>query len=150
GRGRRPRETPVASASRASYSHREGGALVRPERRDLPVWTGHTEKADRPAKRRIVSCLVRGVSAMRQVTAICVVGVLFLAASSLPRAAASRPEWPSAIPPAPPAGAPPAAPPDTSPKQLPGSTLTFTRQQISDGFGPADWFPGDHPRMPEI
>jgi cytochrome c553 len=35
-------------------------------------------------------------------------------------------------------------------KQLPGSTLTFTRQQISDGFGPADWFPGDHPTMPDI
>jgi len=35
-------------------------------------------------------------------------------------------------------------------KQLPGSTLSFTRQQISDGFGPADWFPGDHPTMPDI
>jgi cytochrome c553 len=35
-------------------------------------------------------------------------------------------------------------------KQIPASTLSFTRQQISDGFGPADWFPGDHPKMPEI
>ena len=35
-------------------------------------------------------------------------------------------------------------------KQLPGSTLSFTRQQISDGFGPADWFPGDHPAMPDM
>ncbi|PYR07644.1 MAG: cytochrome C-binding protein, partial [Acidobacteria bacterium] len=35
-------------------------------------------------------------------------------------------------------------------KQLPGSTLSFTRQQISDGFGPADWFPEDHPPMPDI
>jgi len=35
-------------------------------------------------------------------------------------------------------------------KQLPGSTFSFTRQQISDGFGPADWFPGDHPTMPDI
>ena len=35
-------------------------------------------------------------------------------------------------------------------KTLPGSTLSFTRQQISDGFGPADWFPGDHPAMPDI
>ena len=46
------------------------------------------------------------------------------------------------------AGTPPA--PDTSMKQVPGSTLSFTRQQISDGFGPADWFPGDHPAMPDI
>jgi cytochrome c553 len=66
------------------------------------------------------------------------------------RAAANMPDWAYAIP-APPPG-PPATPPppDTSSKQLSGSTLTFTRQQISDGFGPADWFPGDHPTMPEI
>jgi cytochrome c553 len=35
-------------------------------------------------------------------------------------------------------------------KQVPGSTLGFTRPQIADGFGPADWFPGDHPPMPDI
>jgi cytochrome c553 len=66
------------------------------------------------------------------------------------RAAANMPEWAYAIPAPPPS--PPATPPppDTSSKQLSGSTLTFTRQQISDGFGPADWFPGDHPTMPEI
>src|SRR6202007_1300813 len=53
----------------------------------------------------------------------------------------------------PPAGAAPAAgkaAPDTSPKQLPGSTLSFTRAQISNAFGPADWFPGDHPSMPDV
>jgi cytochrome c553 len=69
-------------------------------------------------------------------------------------AAAAVPDWAYAIP-APPdnaarGGAPAAAAPDTSPKQLPGSALTFTRQQISDGFGPADWFPSDHPSMPDI
>jgi cytochrome c553 len=59
------------------------------------------------------------------------------------------PAWAYAIPPPPAPGAP-APTPDTSMKQLPGSTLSFTRQQISDGFGPADWFPGDHPPMPDI
>src|SRR5689334_5495076 len=54
-----------------------------------------------------------------------------------------------------PAGAAPAgrgaqAPPDTTPKTLPGSSGSFTPQQIRDGFGPADWFPGDHPTMPEV
>ena len=43
-----------------------------------------------------------------------------------------------------------AAAPDTSPKRLAGSNLEFTLAQIRDGFGPADWFPGDHPTMPEI
>jgi cytochrome c553 len=33
---------------------------------------------------------------------------------------------------------------------VPGSTLSFTSAQIGNGFGPADWFPGDHPPMPEI
>jgi cytochrome c553 len=53
-------------------------------------------------------------------------------------------------PTAPAGGAGGQAAPDTSPKHLAGSTLEFTLTQIRDGFGPADWFPGDHPTMPEI
>ncbi|HEX7361764.1 MAG TPA: c-type cytochrome [Bryobacteraceae bacterium] len=34
--------------------------------------------------------------------------------------------------------------------QVPGSSLRFTERQINDPYGPADWFPGDHPKMPEI
>lgn len=41
-------------------------------------------------------------------------------------------------------------PPDTTRRTVPGSSASFTRAQISDGFGPADWFPGDHPEMPPI
>ena len=47
-------------------------------------------------------------------------------------------------------GGAPAAPPDVTPQHVPGSTLTFTLAQIRDGFGPADWFPGDHPAMPDV
>lgn len=49
-------------------------------------------------------------------------------------------------------GAQPAAPaaPDTTQHRLPGSTLSFTLAQIRDAYGPADWYPGDHPAMPEI
>ena len=75
-------------------------------------------------------------------------------------AADDLPAWAYGIPPANaaparPAGAAPAgrgaqAPPDNTPKTLAGSTGSFTSQQIRDGFGPADWFPGDHPPMPEI
>jgi cytochrome c553 len=85
---------------------------------------------------------------MRTYAALAVIGATLSISGGL-RAAATMPDWAYAIPQPPPAGAP-AAPTDASPKQLPGSTLTFTRQQISDGFGPADWFPGDHPPMPEI
>src|SRR4051812_28149902 len=83
---------------------------------------------------------------MRQLIVVVGFGLVLVGASMRTRAAAAMPEWAYAIP-QPPAGgaAPAAAPPDTSVRQLPGSTLTFTRQQISDGFGPADWFPSDHP-----
>ena len=35
-------------------------------------------------------------------------------------------------------------------KQIPGSTKKFTQAQIEDNFNPPDWFPGDHPPMPDI
>jgi cytochrome c553 len=69
------------------------------------------------------------------------------------------PPWAYGFPSAAAASAPPAAPaapaaaapaPDTTPRQIPGSSGSFTLAQIRDGFGPADWFPGDHPLMPEI
>ncbi len=69
--------------------------------------------------------------------------------------AADPPGWAYGFPPAgtpAPAAAAPAtpAPPDTSVKHLRGSTGAFTRAQISDRFGPADWYPGDHPPMPDV
>jgi len=54
------------------------------------------------------------------------------------------------------AGAPtpaPAATPvpdDGTLRRLPESQFSFTLTQIRDGYGPADWYPGDHPKMPEI
>ena len=88
---------------------------------------------------------------MRTVAALLLFGLLIVPVAGRVDAAAAIPAWAYAIPSPPPAGAPPAQrPPDTTPRQVPGSALTFTRQQISDGFGPADWFPGDHPAMPEI
>ncbi len=44
-----------------------------------------------------------------------------------------------------------AAPPvDTTRRTVAGSTQSFTSAQIRDTYGPADWFPGDHPVMPPI
>jgi cytochrome c553 len=87
----------------------------------------------------------------RTVLAVVTVSVFGLAVAATLHAGGEPPAWAYAIPNPPPAGAAPApAAPDTSPKQIPGSTLRFTRQQIADGFGPADWFPQDHPVMPEI
>jgi cytochrome c553 len=93
------------------------------------------------------------------------VGIVALAsvvALGMPFAADGPPPWaygfPGPAPANPPAtpgggagrgaGQPPA--PDTALYRVPGSTLEFTRAQIGNGFGPADWFPGDHPAMPEI
>ncbi len=86
---------------------------------------------------------------MKRIFGITAITFLFAAGVSL---AADPPAWAYAIAPPAPAGTAPAAPaaPDTSLKHLPGSSLEFTRAQISDGFGPADWYPGDHPKMPDI
>jgi cytochrome c553 len=91
---------------------------------------------------------------MRIFVSVVVVGLAALVTAGGLRAAGEPPAWAYAIPPAPPAGAaaPAAAPaqPDPTPRTLPGSTLSFPLAAIRDQFGPADWFPGDHPTMPEI
>lgn len=82
-----------------------------------------------------------------------VVGVFFITmAAAVAAAAADEPlPWAYAIPAASPAGTAPAAPaPDTSVKHLLGSSGAFTRAQIANRFGPADWYPGDHPTMPDV
>lgn len=43
-----------------------------------------------------------------------------------------------------------AASPDARLRSLPGSAFQFTSTQIRDRFGPADWYPDDHPQMPKI
>src|SRR5438552_802269 len=62
----------------------------------------------------------------------------------------AAPLTPGAAAPAPPAA--PAAPPapDTTMHKLPGSQFSFMLNQIRDQYGPADWFPGDHPQMPDV
>jgi cytochrome c553 len=91
------------------------------------------------------------------------------AAWSLASAALAAPQdglaWAYAVTPAAPAAAT-AAPASTAaavtaassttattaaaPRSLPGAARSFTLAEISDRFGPADWFPGDHPAMPAI
>ena len=98
----------------------------------------------------------------------CMFGVLtFTIAAAIAANAADPPGWAYGFPPGPAAAANPGGgrcgsggrgggggrgpqAPNTSTLKLEGSTLEFTRAQVSDGFGPADWFPGDHPTMPEV
>lgn len=61
----------------------------------------------------------------------------------------SIPVWPYGTDPDKSSSAP-NSPPDTALKRLPGSSLKFTEAQAQNPFGPADWFPGDHPAMPRI
>lgn len=35
-------------------------------------------------------------------------------------------------------------------RQVPGSPRQYTQAQIGDGFNPPDWFPDEHPPMPQI
>jgi cytochrome c553 len=76
---------------------------------------------------------------MKTLVSIAVLGLL-----ALPAAAAELPEW------AYPANPQPKPPDAAVPKTLPGSTKTYTQAQIDDGFNPPDWYPQDHPTMPEV
>jgi cytochrome c553 len=60
----------------------------------------------------------------------------------------ATPADPANPPPAAPGGGP--APDNGAVRQLPGSTLSFTVTQIRDSYGPADWYPNEHPQMPDI
>jgi cytochrome c553 len=69
--------------------------------------------------------------------------------------ASGLPSWAYGFATAPDASAParaPAAPAkdDGTLRRLPGSSASFTLAQIRDAYGPADWYPGDHPQMPDI
>jgi cytochrome c553 len=44
----------------------------------------------------------------------------------------------------------PPTPDDGTLRSLPASERRFTLDQIRARFGPADWFPGDHPSMPSV
>ena len=72
---------------------------------------------------------------------------LMLAALPAVAAAAERPDW--AFPPAGVTGAPRKA--ETGElKQVPGSSKTYTQSQIDSFNEPPDWFPDEHPPMPQI
>src|SRR4026208_1505051 len=88
---------------------------------------------------------------MRRFAAVVIVGIAVVAGSLL-RAAGDPPARAYAISPPAPARTPAAPPaqPDPKPRTLPGSTLSFPLATIRDAFGPADWFPGDHPAMTEV
>jgi len=44
----------------------------------------------------------------------------------------------------------PPAKPDPTPRTVPGATAKYSRTEISNRFGPADWFPNEHPQMPDV
>jgi cytochrome c553 len=94
---------------------------------------------------------------MNIISAAAVAAFAFLVSTGVSFGADAMPGWAYGYAGAPPEGAPAAAPvptvapaPDTSMKSLPGASLQFTRLQIANRFGPADWFPGDHPTMPDV
>lgn len=41
-------------------------------------------------------------------------------------------------------------PEDPAPRHVPGSTKAYTLKQVDDIFNPPDWYPDEHPPMPEV
>ncbi len=64
-------------------------------------------------------------------------------------AAALATATPAAAAPAP--AAPAAEPEDReTPRKLPGAASAFALKEVDNNYGPADWYPGDHPSMPDV
>lgn len=91
----------------------------------------------------------------RLLTAASTLALVAVAGAVAPQAADEPPPWaygfdslaPTGILPAPVSG--PALDSNTL-YTLPGSKFSFTQAEIARRYGPADWFPEDHPTMPEI
>src|SRR2546423_12687802 len=66
--------------------------------------------------------------------------------ASLPGLATAAENPDGAYPPTP----KPAPADSVAKKQVPGSAKQYTQAQIDAGFNPPDWFPDEHPPMPEI
>jgi cytochrome c553 len=79
---------------------------------------------------------------------------LILIASVVPMFATDPPPWAYGFEGPPQAGATPLpirpSNTDQTPRSLPGATKQYPRAQIGNRFGPADWFPNEHPPMPEV
>jgi cytochrome c553 len=71
----------------------------------------------------------------------CILALALLAALAV---AADNPDW--AYPPTP----KPEPLDNVVLKQMPGSAKQFTQAQIDDQFNPPDWYPDEHPPMPQI
>ena len=81
--------------------------------------------------------------------ASCIAGATFAAELPPPWAYGFKDPLPPNYQPRPYAGAP-VAKPDPALRSLPGAKQQFTRAEINNRFGPADWYPEDHPPMPEV
>ena len=73
-----------------------------------------------------------------------------LRAQGQPQAAQHPLPWAYAVADAPPPGPPAPPPTDDTPKHIPDSTEAFSLKRMSDSTNVFDWFPNEHPPMPEI
>src|SRR5580658_5167588 len=71
-------------------------------------------------------------------------GLTLTAALSAVAFAADQPDWAYPVTP------PPGQLDNTVQKSVPGSSQQYTQAQIDDPFNPPDWFPNEHPAMPQI
>ncbi|MBV9118647.1 MAG: hypothetical protein JOY63_14930, partial [Acetobacteraceae bacterium] len=84
---------------------------------------------------------------MRHLIAAVLLAVAFATVKSSAGVNADEPPaW--AYPVNPPGAQPPRD--DGSPRHLPGSPAAFTKTELSNLFGVPDWYPDDHPPMPEV
>ncbi|HEY0265818.1 MAG TPA: c-type cytochrome [Rhizomicrobium sp.] len=84
---------------------------------------------------------------MRKLGLFLGLSVLAIGGAAIAQGADTPPSWAYPVPK--PSG-PPAKPDNTAMKRVPGSKLRFTEAGVSDRFVVPDWFPKEHPPMPDV
>jgi cytochrome c553 len=83
---------------------------------------------------------------MRNLLWMLLIGFFAPIAVPILAAAAERPDWAFPVT----DKVQPPLPPDEQPHTVPDSDKSYTRKQIDDLFNPPDWYPDQHPPMPQI
>jgi cytochrome c553 len=87
-----------------------------------------------------------GEDAMGMQSIMAAVSVAFVVAFFGPSASAEPPGWAFAVNPP----GQPSMVDDGTPRQIPGSTQSYTATALRDLYNVPDWHPDDHPPMPEV
>src|SRR5271169_5229947 len=99
---------------------------------------------------RVRSHLLAPLAVLAVLVAVALFAPSLRAQGQAPAAQPHPLPWAYAVVDAPPPAPPATTPPDDTPRHIPDSTEAFSFKRMTDSSNVFDWFPNEHPAMPEI